>query len=120
MEYLFRKFSPVCLRILITRAYRNNPSNTERKLPSERPKTLTRTRKREKKKDNCKAFCVTHNGKMYLRMPSENFEEIFQLIKHDITKENTKIRESVPPMLKLAAKIRFLSTGKSCKSLKFL
>ena len=32
-------------------------------------------------------------------MTSENLEEIFQLIKDDITKENTKMRELIPPML---------------------
>ena len=30
-------------------------------------------------------------------MISENFEEIFQLIKDDITKENIKMRELIPP-----------------------
>ena len=29
-------------------------------------------------------------------MTSENFEEISQLIKDDITKENTKMRELIP------------------------
>ena len=29
-------------------------------------------------------------------MTSDNFEEIFRLIKDDITKENTKIRETNP------------------------
>ena len=32
----------------------------------------------------------------YLQMTSEKFEEIFQLIKDGITKENTKIREPIP------------------------
>ena len=32
-------------------------------------------------------------------MTSENLEEIFQLIKDDITKENTKMRELIPPIL---------------------
>ena len=59
------------------------------------------------------------NYKDYLRMTSENFEEIFQLIKDDIRKENTKMREPIPPRLKLAATIRFLSTGESYKSLQF-
>ena len=59
------------------------------------------------------------NYKDYLRMTSENFEEIFQLIKDDIRKENTKMREPIPPRLKLAATIRFLSTGESYKSLPF-
>ena len=32
-------------------------------------------------------------------MTSENFEETFQLIKDDITKENTKMRKLIPPSL---------------------
>ena len=32
-------------------------------------------------------------------MTSENFEEIFQLIKDHITKENTQMRELIPPKL---------------------
>ena len=32
-------------------------------------------------------------------MASKNFEEMFQLIKDDITKENTKMRELIPPRL---------------------
>ena len=33
-----------------------------------------------------------YNYNILLRMTSENFEEIFQLIKDNITKENTKLR----------------------------
>ena len=33
-----------------------------------------------------------YNYKSYLRMTSENFEEIFQLIKDDISNQNTKMR----------------------------
>ena len=40
-----------------------------------------------------------YNYNIILRMTSENFEEIFQLIKDDITKENTKLRELIPPRL---------------------
>ena len=32
-------------------------------------------------------------------MTSENFEEMFQLIKDDITKGNTKMIELIPPKL---------------------
>ena len=42
-------------------------------------------------------------------MTFENFEEIFQLKKDDITKENIKMRELIPP--RLAATNGFLSTG---------
>ena len=59
------------------------------------------------------------NYKNCLRMTSENFEEIFQLIKDDIRKGNTKMREPIPWRLKLGATIRFLSTGESYKSLQF-
>ena len=34
-----------------------------------------------------------HNYNILLRMTSENLKEIFQLIKDDITKENTEMRE---------------------------
>ena len=52
-------------------------------------------------------------------MTSENFEKIFQVIKDYIRKENTKMREPIPPRSKFAATIRFLSTGESNKSLSF-
>ena len=59
------------------------------------------------------------NYKSYLRMTSENFEKIFQLIKVYIRKENTKMSEPIPPRLKLAATIRFLSTGNQTRVLSF-
>ena len=37
------------------------------------------------------------NYNILLRRASENFEEIFQLIKDHITKENTKLRELMLP-----------------------
>ena len=37
-----------------------------------------------------------YNYKNCLRMTSENFEEIFQLLKDDINKENTQMRELIP------------------------
>ena len=49
-------------------------------------------------------------------MTSERFEEIFQLIKDGIPKENTKFRELLPPILQLAATTGFLSTGELYKS----
>ena len=39
-----------------------------------------------------------YNYNILLRITSDNFEKIFQLIK-DITKENTKLRELIPPRL---------------------
>ena len=40
-----------------------------------------------------------YNNNILLRMTSENFVKIFQLIKGDITKENTKMRELISPRL---------------------
>ena len=40
-----------------------------------------------------------YNYSILLRRTSENFEEIFQLIKDDITKGNTKLRELIRPRL---------------------
>ena len=40
-----------------------------------------------------------YNSNILLQMTSVNFEEIFQLIKDDLTKENTKMRELIPPRL---------------------
>ena len=54
------------------------------------------------------------NYNIVLRMTSKNFEEMFQLIKDDITKENIKMKELIPP--RLAPTISFLSTGELYKS----
>ena len=40
-----------------------------------------------------------YNENILLRMTSENFEDIFQLIKDKITKGNTKLKELIPPRL---------------------
>ena len=40
-----------------------------------------------------------YNNNILLRMTSENFVKIFQLIKGDITKENAKMRELISPRL---------------------
>ena len=40
-----------------------------------------------------------YNYNILLRMTSENFEEIFRLIKDDILKENTNLRELILPRL---------------------
>ena len=40
-----------------------------------------------------------HNYNILLRMTSEDFEEIIQLIKDDIPKENTKLKELIQPRL---------------------
>ena len=40
-----------------------------------------------------------YNYNILLRMTSKNFEEIFQLIKNDIPKENINLRELISPRL---------------------
>ena len=49
-------------------------------------------------------------------MTYKNFEEIFQLIKDEITKESTKLRELTLRRLSRAATIGFLFTGELCIS----
>ena len=57
-----------------------------------------------------------YNYNILLRMTSEIFEELFQLIKDNIPKENTNLRELIPHRLPLAVTIGFLSTGELYKS----
>ena len=40
-----------------------------------------------------------YNYSILLRMTSENFEEMFQLIKDEIPKETTNLRKLIPPRL---------------------
>ena len=55
----------------------------------------------------------------FLRMRPETFNELLALVQHDITKQDTVMRESIPPKIKLAATIRFLSTGASYADLQY-
>ena len=55
--------------------------------------------------------------KNYLRMTPENFNEILVLIRDDITKKDTPMREPIPPEIKLALTIRFLATGTTFEDL---
>ena len=67
---------------------------------------------------NCgwKMNVITKNSCKWLQ---KNFEEIFQLIKNDIRKENTKMREPIPPRLKLTVTMCFLSVEESYNSFQF-
>lgn len=55
--------------------------------------------------------------KNYLRMTPDNFDEVLTLIKADVTKNDTIMRESIPPEIQLAITIRFLATGNSYRDL---
>ena len=52
-----------------------------------------------------------YNYDILLRMTSKHFEEIFQLIKDDITKGNTKLRELIPLRLTCSHTWFFVNTG---------
>ena len=49
--------------------------------------------------------------KKLLRMTAEIFDDLLNLIERDIKKKSTIMRDPIPPNIKLAATIRFLSTG---------
>ena len=49
----------------------------------------------------------------YLSMAPGNFEELSGYIKDDILIEDTHLRESIFPEIKLALTIRFLASGNS-------
>ena len=51
--------------------------------------------------------------KNYLRMTEENFLELLTIVKEDIEKQNTQMRDTIPANVKLATTIHFLSTAVS-------
>ena len=55
------------------------------------------------------------NYNILQRMVSENFEEIFQLMKGEITKENTKMRELISPDYNLQPQLAFYQKGNYTK-----
>lgn len=55
--------------------------------------------------------------KNFLRMSPEHFEELLAYVKNDITKEDTLLRDAIPPEIKLAVTIRFLASGNSYQDL---
>ena len=56
----------------------------------------------------------------FLCMPPETFDNLLSLIKENITKQNTNMRDAIPPHLKLAATIRLLCSGETYTSLQYL
>ena len=49
--------------------------------------------------------------KNYLRISPNSFNELLQLVGDDLTKQNTHLREPIPPEIKLAITLHYLSTG---------
>ena len=55
----------------------------------------------------------------FLRMSPDVFDSLYGLVKEELTKQNTVMREAIPPYLKLAATLRYLITGESFSSLQY-
>ena len=47
----------------------------------------------------------------YLRMSKESFDHLLELIRHKITKKDTRLRKAIPPNLKLALTLHHLASG---------
>ena len=54
-----------------------------------------------------------------LRMPPNLFDELLQLIE-DIQKQTTQLREPIPAKVKLAATLKFLTSGINYADLQYL
>lgn len=55
--------------------------------------------------------------KSFLRMDEDCFRRILSYIENDISREDTHLREAIPPAEKLAATLRYLATGENFKEL---
>ncbi|XP_015372634.1 PREDICTED: uncharacterized protein LOC107167931 [Diuraphis noxia] len=55
----------------------------------------------------------------YYRMSISSFDELLSRIKHRLQKENTILRDSIPPEERLSETLRYLATGTSFSSLHF-
>ena len=58
--------------------------------------------------------------KKFLRMDEESFDELLELVRPYITKENTVMRSAISPFERLSITLRFLATGNTFEDLKFL
>lgn len=57
--------------------------------------------------------------KNYLRMDASTFDELLNLMKPHLSKQDTAMRRSIPADERLIATLRFLATGRSYEDLKF-
>lgn len=55
----------------------------------------------------------------YLRMDFQTFNKLLAIIAPKIIKQDTVMRQSIPPEERLTATLRFLATGRSLQDLKF-
>ncbi|KAI4472002.1 hypothetical protein MML48_1g12228 [Holotrichia oblita] len=59
------------------------------------------------------------NYRNFIRMDEETFNELLQLVEHDIENNNTMFRNSISARDRLSITLRYLATGESYKSLSF-
>lgn len=55
----------------------------------------------------------------FIRMNYSTFNSLVQIVEHDLQRQDTHLRKAVTVREKLAATLRFLSTGESYKSLEY-
>ena len=77
--------SPVCLKVLDTRSYNNNPPDILKKTSVGPSKNIDEKEKKNKYKSICKAFCVTRkrNKKIFHTPVQNSFNVLYY--KRDIT-----------------------------------
>lgn len=63
--------------------------------------------------------CDNQRHLKYLRMSKENFDELLLLVTPYIKKQDTHLRESILPGLKLAATLHYLAEGSSFISIAY-
>ena len=56
----------------------------------------------------------------FLRMDAASYDELLDMVRPLIQKEDTIMREAIPPNERLSITLRFLATGNSFEDLKFL
>ena len=61
-----------------------------------------------------------HEYRRFLRMTPEIFDEILHLVEPYIKKESTILRDAIPAKMKLAATLRYLSTGTNYSDLQHM
>jgi hypothetical protein len=56
----------------------------------------------------------------FLRMDADSFNELLTLVQPDITRQDTRMRDSIDAAQRLVITLRFLETGETFKSLQYL
>ncbi|KAJ8943663.1 hypothetical protein NQ318_005665 [Aromia moschata] len=74
---------------------------------------------KKKKKDVGEEMYGGSDFKNYLRTDSDTFKTLLDWVSPVISKQNTKMRESIRADERLAFTLRYLATGRSYEDLKF-